>query len=271
VTKPNLFTFAFVAILLPLLTGEVQASDLFSKIELEGHKGAHLVIKSDINVRAAPLSKGKKIGKLRKREIVDVLGHAKGTKWFAVRQNGKDLGFVYGSGLSPLIDASLKTPLLGRVDMSDDDKPICTYEIIYDRRTMEETIVFVSSDYLVRFACQLDANFFDFNAMMFMSEIPYSQDSKPIYQITLDLPDFATGYEEYLSATSFYHEKDHKVVMDAVSLAAFKDGDLKAALPARNPIEALKAATKLHLTSFNKKAWRTLAGQIPNPSDIEPQ
>lgn len=269
--KACLFTFVFSALSLNLSILEARAGDLFSEITLEGQKGPHLVIKDNINVRAKPLSKGKKLSKLQKRETVTVLGYAKGTKWFAVQKNGNDIGFVYGMGLAPLIDASFDAPLLGRIDMSADQKPICTYKIIFDGRTTEEQIVFVASDYQAHFTCLYNKRSFTFNAIMFMSEIPYPRDNLPVYQITLDLPDMSTGYEEYLSATSFFHKQKGKVLLDGISHKKFTNKDAKKEQPAQNPAEALKAAIALHFSAFNIKAWRTIAGEIPNPSDIEPE
>lgn len=271
VPKSCYLSFIFLISMLFLSSFEAQADGLFSKFTLEGQTGPHLVLKSNINVRAYPSTKGKKRSKLRRRETVEVLGKAKGTQWLAVQKDGQDLGFVYGAGLAPLIDGSLDAPLLGRVDMSKDHKPICTYKIIFDQHTMEEEIVFVSSDYQVKFSCQYETHFFDFSAMIFMSEIPFNRDRKPIYQINLDLPEITTGYEDFLSASSSFHVKKGKVILDRVSLKAFKENDLTKELPAQTPQEALNAATKLHLMAFNTKAWRIISGQTPNPNDTERQ
>lgn len=266
----HFFTLAFLIVSLSLISFEVRAVSLFADISLEGIKGPYLVIKRNVNVRKSPSNKGKKLSKLQRRDTVEVLGRVKGTQWVAVRKNGADLGFVYALSLTPIIDASFKGSLSGRLDMRDDDKPECSFDISFEGHFEETETIFVSSDYLARFKCQMGFDTFQFTAMMFMSEIPHDLGQKPIYQITLNLPEIATGYEEYLSATSLYHQKDKKVVMDAVSLKAFKEKDFRKSLPATTPNDALIGAVKLQLQSFNEKAWRTISGRIPSPGIKQP-
>jgi hypothetical protein len=267
----RLFAFTISTFLLALPSQQAGAEDLFMEIPIEGYKGPYLVTADGINVRAEPKPDAKVITQLGKRTIISVLGQAKGTNWFAISMKGKDLGFVYETGLSPMIDASLKEPITGSLDMSNKGKPKCSYKITYYHHTSEEEIVFISSDYQASFKCMHRKKAFKFDAMMFMSEIPFDNGTKPIFQVTLDLPDIATGYEEYLSATSLYDQDNHKVILDGVSLEAFKETDLEKERPANTIKEALIAATELHLISFNAKAWRTIAGEIKNPADQQPQ
>ncbi|NVK17565.1 MAG: SH3 domain-containing protein [Methylocystaceae bacterium] len=254
-----------------ILSQPVRAEIIFAPDQLVGPSGPHLVIRSHVNVREKPANTGKKLGKLSKNDIVTVQGRAKGTQWLAVRREGENIGYVYAPSLTPMIDASLKDALSGQIDLSEKDKPECSYQLTYEGRAIEEDISFVSSDYLVHFKCEMGFDIFRFTAMMFMSEVPVDLGNQPIYQITLNLPEIATGYEEFLSATALYRQAEDTVAMDAVSLKAYKEKDLKKSAEAKNVKQALKAALALQLDSFNVKAWEIIAGKIPNPGDKKPQ
>ncbi|WP_206201894.1 SH3 domain-containing protein [Terasakiella sp. SH-1] len=267
----SFITAAFSAVFLSLSSINVQAASLFQGISLEGHTGPFLVTKKHVNVRATPGNKGKKLSKLAKRDIVTVLGRAKGTQWLAVSRQGDELGFVYAPSLTPMIDASFTAPLFGTIDLSENQKPVCDFKVTHEGRDVEEEIIFVSSDYLASFDCKHKSDTFKFDAMMFMSEVPHDLGNKPIFQITLNLTEIATGYEEFLSATSLFDLMKQKVVMDAVSLKEFKEQDLRQSKDALNPKEAIEAALNLQLDSFNMRAWHTIAGKIPTPGEKEPQ
>lgn len=267
---PHIFTIAFLSLCITQPAFSVSAASLFEKYTLEGHAGEYLVKKKNVNVRQKPSNKGKRLTELNRRDKIDVLGLAKGTQWAAVKQDGKELGFVYVFSITPIIDASFSNDIKGEIDLSEQDKPNCSYTVSFEGRFEEEEVVFVSSDYLARFNCEKDNDVFDFTAMMFMSEVPHDLGMNPVYQITMNLPEIATGYEEFLSATSLYHQRDDKVVMDAVSLKAYKEKDLRKSMPAKTVEEAIVSAITLQLQSFNTKAWRTISGDLPSPGVAEP-
>lgn len=248
-----------------------QAEDLFKDLDRDGLTGPHLVTNTTVNVRQTPEATGKKLGQLDKRDRVEVVGQAKGAQWYAVRKEGKDLGFVYAPSLTPIIDASLSKPLSGKINLSESDKPDCSYEITFAGRAEEDEIVFVSADYLATFKCQQGFDVFSFNAMMFMSEVPVDLGNQPIYQITLNLPEIATGYEEFLSATALYNVTTKQVAMDSVSLETLQAKDIKKRKPAKTVKQALHSALELQLNAFSKKAWKIIAGKLPNPGDQSPQ
>ncbi len=249
----------------------VHAQSLFDKVEIEGYKGHYLVIKNTVNVRNKPANTAETVSKLVKRDIVKVLGHVKGTNWLAVKRDGKELGYVYAPSLTPMIDASFEENLTGKIDLSIEGKPVCSYEVSYEGRAIEEETIFVSTDYLAHFKCKEESKSFTFDTMMFMSEIPPDLGNKPIYQITINLPEIATGYEEFLSATALFDDDKKIVSMDGVSLEQFKEKNLPAPKPASTPQEALSTAISLQLASFNTKAWKTISGDIPNPASPTPQ
>ena len=69
-----------------------KSGEIFKGFELKPLSGRYLVMK-DANVRAEPETKGKKIGCVKEGSRVDAVGRAKGA-WLAVKQDGRDLGFV---------------------------------------------------------------------------------------------------------------------------------------------------------------------------------
>ncbi|WP_419799345.1 MAG: SH3 domain-containing protein [Terasakiella sp.] len=262
---------AITTIFAMTIVTQALAAPMFDTSTLEGHTGPYLVIKNNVNVRDKPASTGEKVIQLPSRDIVTVKGRVKGTQWLAISKKGNNLGYIYASSLTPMIDASLKEPIASNIDLSDEDKGVCDYNLTFEGRAIEEDTIFVSADYQVTFNCTMDNDQFDFSALVFMSEVPPDLGQKPVYQITLNLPDIATGYEEFLSATALFNQAEQQVIMDAVSLEQFKEKALRDKLPATTPQEALQAALKLQLSSFNKKAWRIIAGEIPNPSELKPQ
>lgn len=81
------------------------AETTFLGVAVEPLSGTYKVLK-DANVRAEPKTKSKRLGGLRRGTEVQAVGRA-GSVWIAVRQAGKDLGFVY----EPLLEAISLPPL----------------------------------------------------------------------------------------------------------------------------------------------------------------
>lgn len=249
---------------------ELRAEGLFDSYQLDGHKGDYLVIKKNVNIRARPNSNGKRLGKLKRRQTVQVLGQAKGTQWLAVRQNSQDKGFVFVSSLTPLINASLEAPLQGDIFIKNDPPVACRYQINDAGRVVEDQTIFIAVDYLGHFQCDMNDESFKFDAMIFMSEVPYNLGAKPIYQITLDLPEIAIGYEDFLSMTVLFDQTKQQVDFDTISLKRFKAKGFDTVAPATDVKTALTSALTLQLQSLNNLAWQTIAGKIPSPGVENP-
>jgi SH3 domain-containing protein len=81
------------------------AETKFLGVVVQPLTGTYKVLK-DANVRAAPLTKAKRLGGLRRGTEVQAVGRVEGA-WIGVRQAGKDLGFVY----EPLLKAVSLPPL----------------------------------------------------------------------------------------------------------------------------------------------------------------
>jgi ribosomal protein L24E len=122
---PNLAVIVAVLLLTAPL-GAAAADATFLGTPITPAAGTYLV-KRDANVRAAPKTASKRVATLKKNERIDVVGKGPGA-WMAVRKDGAELGFVCGTILVPLVDGSLKAPIIGRTAQRKD------IECIYSAR-----------------------------------------------------------------------------------------------------------------------------------------
>ncbi len=76
------------------LSAAMAAETKFMGVRVETSSGTYEVLKH-ANVRARPETKAKRVGGLRQGTTIEAVGKVGG--WVAVRQAGKDLGFVYKS------------------------------------------------------------------------------------------------------------------------------------------------------------------------------
>ena len=178
----------------------------------------HFIVKKDARIRAKPNTKSKSIGSLKKGTRVVVAGRVKGGQWFAVAKDGKPLGFVYGTIITPLIDGTLTKPVIGR--LKQNGKPSCDYTLRFDRKTKTDGELLETSAYEVKYACRADNAPVIFSANMFITELPYRLTTKEIYQINLDLLDVleVPGLEDsVLSVTVMFHADKKHVVFDSTN------------------------------------------------------
>ena len=110
------------------------------------------VVTKDLNVRGEPDTNGKKVGSYREGDRLKVVGKAKGS-WLAVRADGKDLGFVYGPVLMPLIDAVVNEPLTGTAPIAGGS---CAYRAVFEGESPIEGQMFNSVDYRAMLECRRD-------------------------------------------------------------------------------------------------------------------
>ena len=87
------------------------------------------LVKKDVNVRSIPKTSGKRVGGLKKGEIVRVVGRSGKTAWLAVVKDGKPLGFVYGTVLSPIIDGEIEEDVTGEIRLGVDHR--CGFRVHY--------------------------------------------------------------------------------------------------------------------------------------------
>lgn len=121
--------------------------------EVEPRSGLYLVTK-DVNVRAGPDTKFKRVAGLKEGERVRAVGKPKGKSWMAVSQDGVTLGFVYSPILTAVVDGALAEEFKGTYMSENGDESVaCDYRFRFERKSMVEGDGFSVADYEVRFRC----------------------------------------------------------------------------------------------------------------------
>ena len=104
------------AVLVAAFSGGAFAAEkkdvMFRGVKIKPQVGTYIVLK-DVRIRSAPKTKSKKVGLFKAGSRIHVVGRA-AFAWVAVRENGKDVGFVYDQVLLPLIDGTLENELTGK-------------------------------------------------------------------------------------------------------------------------------------------------------------
>lgn len=234
----------FLMLLLASTPGFAQDQKKFSGVELVRAASVFLVLK-DANVRAKPETKSARVGRLKKGERVKVLGRAKGTQWFTIAREGKPVGFVYGTILTPLIEGRLDAPVTGTLAATG--KPTCKFEIQFEGKTKTEGEVQETADYGLQFLCEAKKVPLVFVATMFITELPFRLTSKEIYQISVDLLELPDIEDGEISVVAMYDVAKSEVRFDSISTQ--KNGGAKKKnspkKPAKSLPEALKSAVGL--------------------------
>jgi hypothetical protein len=237
------------------------AAEPFAKIKLTPASKIYFVAK-DVNVRAAPKTKSTRVGRLRKGVRITAVGEAKGSEWVAVQKDGKDFGFVYGTALVPMIDGRLLNPVSGNLEarsIGERKLPPCHYKIKFDGKVKVEGDLQITSDYILNMECDHKKKTLKINASMFVTEMPYLGDRKPIYQINVDLFNISIGDDDIFSATVLYHVLKNEITFDGVSKPAFKAKGKIAKKNAPDLTAALKGAVAMAHQSWGAKVWAMLA------------
>jgi hypothetical protein len=250
-----------VFLLSAIAAGTTQAADPFEKIKLTPSAKTYLVIK-DINVRQKPLTKSKRVGRFRKQSVVKAVGKAKGTEWIAVQKDGKNFGFVYGTALVPMIDGRLTEPINGNLTAKTIGKmklPPCHYQIQFEGRVKVEGDMQVTSDYQLPVQCDYKKKTIKFTATMFITELPFLDNRKPVYQINVDVHDIPMEDEDVFSSTILYHFLKKEITFDSVNKEAMRSAGTIAKMKASSVIEALKGAVDMAHRSWGPKIWAELA------------
>ncbi|MBT3915283.1 MAG: hypothetical protein HOF23_02860 [Rhodospirillaceae bacterium] len=253
--------FGLTVLLSTLAVPTVHAADPFEKVKLTPAAKTYLVIK-DINVRQKPLTKSKRVGRFKQKSIVQAVGKAKGTEWIAVKKDGKNFGFVYGTALVPMIDGKLTQPINGNLSAKTIGKmklPPCHYKIHFEGRVKVEGDLQITSDYQLPVQCDFKKKTLKFTATMFMTELPYLDNRKPIYQINVDVHDIPMEDEDVFSSTILYHILKKEITFDGVNKEDMRSDGKIAKMKAASVIEALKGAVAMAHQSWGPKIWAALA------------
>ena len=257
------FAQAFAAAIFLIFAGiSVQAAEdgpaTFRGVKVKPHKGTYLVLKN-VNVRAKPKTKSKKVGSYKTGQRIKVVARAGG--WVAVRKDGKDQGFVYDKVLMPLIDGALFKGLVGRVSAKGGAD--CEYVIHFEGKSPVEGQQFEISDYDVFWDCLLGKRKVNFRTPMFITEAPFQMGQKRIYQISIDILDLESGYDEIFSTIFLYDQDKARITFDGVSIKKFGKAPETKEAPANTVPEALTGAVRIALTVWNKAAWSDLIKNTP--------
>ncbi len=235
-------------------SSEKSAEIMFLGQKVTPRPGTYVVTK-DVNVRAAPEMNGKKVASFQEGERVQVVGKAAGS-WLAVRQEGKDLGFVYGPVLMPVIDAVIKVPPTGTVAL---DSGKCAYRIVFEGESPIEGQLFNSVDYRAMLECRRGGASFAFEMPLFITEGPYNGGGRSISQIGMDVLELAQEYERVFSTNLLYDAEKGEVRLDGVSMDKYIVSGKIPPSPATDVPAALNAAITLAVGAWSPAFWTDLA------------
>lgn len=231
----------------------------FLGVKVKPHTGFYLVLK-DVNIRAKPKTKSKKIASLKAGKRIRVVAKTAGA-WVAVREGGKDLGFVFGQYLMPQIDGKLEKDIKGKAQVTGGAD--CDFNIHFEGKSPVEGELFEIADYDVLWNCRQGSRKVKFQTPMFITEAPFQLGSKRIYQISIDILDLDGGYEEVFSTTVLYDEDKAKIVFDGVSIKKYGQPPKLKEAPAKSVAQALAGAAGIALSAWNQSAWTDLIKSKP--------
>ena len=237
------------------------AASPFDSNQLAPSAKIYLVLR-DVNVREKPMNKSAVVGRLKKNKRIDSVGKVKGTRWIAVKRDGKNIGFVYGKALVPIIDGKLLKPISSTINgLNDGNIKLwpCNYKIKFIGKVKVEKSLQVTSDYDLEMECDYRKKRIKINAMMFITELPYLKKMVPIFQINVDLYDIPIGAEDMFSTTVLYHSLEHKIVFDGVNKKLLKSDEKIIKKKVADLSEALKGAVAMAHQSWGPAVWSELA------------
>ena len=239
------------------LTGHVFAQEIkFLGINVIAYNGTYLVTKS-ANVRAAPMTKSKKLGMIKSGAQVKVVGRAKGgAGWMAIQRDGKNFGFVYSPVLLPLIDGRLEKSYSGNASVVRGGA--CSYIFNFKGKNISEGENYFFSDYEITYLCKHGSETYKLLAAMFLSEIPIQLTQRAIFQISIDLMEVENGYDEIFSTTFEYRKKDKQLVFVGTSIKSFGKSPKENQRFVNDIVEALVAAVEIAPDAWGNKVWEQI-------------
>jgi len=226
----------------------------FMGTEVTRHLRTYVVTKA-VNIRAKPMIKSKRIGKLKKHQRIQTVGKAPGT-WVAVRDGETDVGFVYAPMLVSVINGELDAPVSGKVSKSG--HPACDYSIRFVGKSEAEGQFFKIADYDVHWKCDSSDGPREFMTPMFMTEGPYRSGKKMIHQVTIDIVDAGGNFDEVVSTTTFYNLDNHTLSFDGISVKRFSSKPDVLEVFAQTVPKALEGAVNMTYEAWTKPVWKIL-------------
>ncbi len=225
-------------------------------VAVEPADGDYLVLK-DVNVRAQPDNNAKRVAKLSNGDKVQAVGRVKGP-WYAVRHQGKVLGFVFGGILMPLVDGKLKAPVTDEIRVAG--VGLCHFSIEFAGKSEAEPQRFEFADYVVAWQCK-DGNWpaILFTTPMFLSEGPYQGTRAAVHQITVDVLELPGGLEEVFSTHLLWDREAKQIKYDSATEKKFIHAKPPEPMPAKTLAEALKKAVETAALCWTEAVWAALA------------
>lgn len=223
-------------------------------VTVKPFKGNYVVLK-DVNVRAKPLTRSKRVGRLKAGRRVKAVGRVKGP-WLAVRATDNILGFVFKPILMPVIDGALSKAIKGEIIIGSGW--ICNYTIEYLGKTEAKDLPFEFADFEVSWQCKDNGKPLNFFTPMFLSEGPYQGTRRPVHQITVDILELESGLEEVFSTHLLWDREKGNVRFDSVNNKKLVLVQKSKALSADNMAAALNRALQLAASSWRQEVWSAL-------------
>ncbi|MCW8971177.1 MAG: SH3 domain-containing protein [Rhodospirillales bacterium] len=233
-----------------------QVKSMFADENLEPFSGTFLVARKGVNYRDGPRTDAKRLGTLETGSVVTVVGKAKGSDWYAVVMDGKELGYAFGPVFVRLIDGSLANPLKGSAKGGGGVE--CRYAIRFEGENRVEEENMITADYSVEMDCKQGGKNIKFAAFMFMTEVPFDLSTKSGYQINVEVNEISGDYEEPLIATAIYHYGKGEVIGEGVTPKQFASSAVGAKRSVVGVSEALRASVEMAVASWNDKVWTAL-------------
>lgn len=246
----------FVALVLS--TGSAIADDEktieFMGQEIISAPGTYLVRK-DVNIRSAPKTSGKRLGKFEDGTIIDVAGRVPKSDWFAALDNDVPAGFVFGSVLSPIIDGRIDEDVTGELQVGPGLR--CGFRIIFIGKTGGESGSIRTSDYEATIVCERKNLRVRFPAQMFITEEPFNGSKKQrIFQINVDLLDGLHDLDDIFSTIMLFDLDKGQARFDKATEPTFVAGKKPSEVrPAETIPEALAAALEIALMIWSPVVW----------------
>ena len=243
----------------PSIWAETAHAQETKTVEFMGHKivaapGTYLVHK-DVNIRSAPKTSGKRLGKFADGAIIHVAGRVPKSEWFAALDGGAPVGFVYGSVLSPIIDGRVDNDVTGEIQVGPGLR--CGFRVKFMGKTGGEAGLIRASDYEATIVCERKTLRVRFPAQMFITEEPFNGSKKQrIFQVNVDLLDSLHNLDDVFSTITLYDLDKGQVRFDKVTEPTFVGGGNPAETrPAETVPEALAAALEIALVVWSPIVW----------------
>ncbi|NQV84579.1 MAG: SH3 domain-containing protein [Rhodospirillales bacterium] len=260
-------------VLFSVVPGTASAAETveFRGFKVEPYNGTYVVL-NDVSIRAKPETKSERLGSYKAGRRIQVVGFAAGA-WVAVREKGRDVGFVYAKVLLPLINGVLSRDLTGQILAKYKGEPDtdCRYTIRFEGKSAVEGQVFEIADYDIVWDCNRAKRKIKFRTPMFITEAPYQLSQKRIFQITVDVVDLDGGYDEILSTFVLFNMEKSLVIYDGVSIEKYGHPPATKNVAAKTLGQALKGAAEIALQTWNAAAWTDLIKNMPKYPDLVPE